>query len=154
MKNLLKQPTSVVMRYLLPFLAILVTLCVHWSLQAILGKSVDFPYALLYLVAVFAVAWIGGYGPGAIATVLVIVGLPVATDGGFRLANINPSRLGLMVAVSLIVSAVAHTLRKQREALRRANDELDQRVQSRTADLGRVVEDLESGSSFAPTPTD
>jgi signal transduction histidine kinase/ActR/RegA family two-component response regulator len=144
MKNLLKQPNSVVVRYLLPFLAIIVTLGVQWVLQEILGKRVDFPYALLYLIAVFAVAWVGGYVPGAIASLLVIVGLPAATAHSFRLANLDLSRIGLMLAVSLAISAVADALRKQREALRRSNDELDQRVQARTADLDRVVQDLKA----------
>ena len=101
-----------------------------------------FPYALFYLVAVFAAAWLGGYGPGAIACVLIMVGLPMAAIPHFRLAQLDGSRLLLLLGVSFAISGVAHAQRRSREALRRVNQDLDQRVQMRTKDLAQAVEAL------------
>ena len=102
----------------------------RWSLP----KGRDFPYAFFYLIAVFAVAWFGGYVPGAIACLLTMVALPLAAAPGFRLAKLDPSRLICLSGVSLLVSAVAQAQRAARE-LCASQRELDRRVQSRTQDL-------------------
>jgi len=112
--------------------------------MAVLPKGHDFPFAFLYLIAVFAVAWFGGYVPGVIACLLTMVGIPWGAIPGFSLAKLDLSRLGFLVGVSLLVSAVAHAQKKRREVLRQANDELDRRVKSRTEDLARSVEALEA----------
>jgi len=120
--------------------------------MAVLPKGHDFPFAFLYLIAVFAVAWFGGYVPGVIACLLTMVGIPWGAIPGFSLAKLDLSRLGFLVGVSLLVSAVAHAQKKRREVLRQANDELDKRVRSRTEDLGRVVQALESESTSTRRP--
>jgi signal transduction histidine kinase/CheY-like chemotaxis protein len=133
---------SRLVRYLLPFGAIIAALLTQGAVSQVVPKGVDFPYAFFYLIAVFAVAWFGGYAPGAIACVLTIVGLPLAVD--HRRASIDPSRLILFVGVSLLISKVARDQQRARRILRSANEELDQRVQSRTQDLAQAVEGLES----------
>ena len=72
-----KPPKSRLVRYLLPFGAILVALLTQWAVSRFVPKSVDFPYSFFYLVAVFAVAWFGGYAPGAISCVLTVVVIPL-----------------------------------------------------------------------------
>ena len=144
LKNIWKQPASPVVRYSLPFIAILLAFLIQGALSAVLPKGHDFPFAFLYLIAVFAVAWFGGYVPGLIACLLTMVGIPLAATPGFRLAKLDLSRLGFLVGVSLLVSAVAYAQKRRREVLRQANDELDRRVKSRTEDLARSVEALEA----------
>ena len=144
LKNIWKQPASPVVRHSLPFIAILLALLIQGALSAVLPKGHDFPFAFLYLIAVFAVAWFGGYVPGVIACLLTMVGIPLAATPGFRLAKLDLSRLGFLVGVSLLVSAVAYAQKRRREVLRQANDELDRRVKSRTEDLARSVEALEA----------
>ena len=144
LKNIWKQPASPVVRYSLPFIAILLAFLIQGALSAVLPKGHDFPFAFLYLIAVFAVAWFGGYVPGVIACLLTMVGIPLAATPGFRLAKLDLSRLGFLVGVSLLVSAVAYAQKRRREVLRQANDELDRRVKSRTEDLARSVEALEA----------
>jgi PAS domain S-box-containing protein len=73
-----------------------------------------------------------------------MVGIPFLAIPGFRLADIDPIRLTLLILTSLLVSAVAHAQRRMRQILRNANEDLDKRVQSRTQDLARAVEKLES----------
>src|SRR6185295_7362268 len=138
-----KQPRSGVVRYLLPFIGILLALLTQGGIQRMISKETDFPYAFLYLIAVFAVAWFGGYGPGAVACLLLMVGFPAAASRGASLRGVDPSRLIFMLGVSLGVSGMAHAQRRRRESLHRANDELDQRVRRRTRDLDCAIESLQ-----------
>ena len=144
LKNIWKQPDSPVVRYSLPFIAILLALLTQGALMAILPKGHDFPFAFFYLIGVFAAAWFGGYVPGVIACLLTMVGIPMGAVPGFSLAKLDLSRLGFLIGVSLLVSAVAHAQKRRREVLRQANDELDRRVKSRTQDLAHSVEALEA----------
>src|SRR5580704_5293096 len=139
-EGLSKQPKSVWMRYLLPVIGIVMALLVGGGLSLILPKAYDFPSALLFLVAIFVVAWFGGYAPGAIACVLTMA-LPLLGKSGSKL---DFGRLGLLIALSFLISWVAQTQRRSRVILRQANDELDKRVQSRTEDLAQAVQALES----------
>jgi hypothetical protein len=138
-----KPARSRLIRYLLPFGAILVVLLAQAALSTIVPKGVDFPYAFLYLIAVFAVAWFGGYAPGAIACLLVMVGLP-ALSHGFQLASVDPTRLILVLGFSLLITKVSLGQQRVREILSNANDELEKRVRSRTQDLAQAVGALES----------
>jgi signal transduction histidine kinase/ActR/RegA family two-component response regulator len=139
-----KKPPSRLMQGVLPFLGIGCALLLQGTLALMLPKGSDFPYAFFYLVAVFVVAWFGGYISGVISCLLTMVALPAAVVPGFRLAALDLSRLALLSGVSLLVSAVANAQRKRRKELRDANEELDRRVQTRTQDLARSVEALES----------
>jgi len=131
-------------RYLLPFGAILAALLAQGAVAVVVPKGFDFPYAFFYLIAVFAVAWFGGYAPGAIACLLTVVGLPLATTHGFRLSSIDPSRVIIFMGVSFLISKVSLDQQRARRLLRTANDELEQRVKTRTRDLAQAVESLES----------
>jgi len=139
-EGLSKQPKSGWMRYLLPVIGILVALSVSSGLSLVLPKAYDFPSALLFLVAIFVVAWFGGYAPGAIGCVLTMA-LPLLAKPGSKM---DFGRLGLLIALSFLISWVAQTQRRSRMILRQANDELDKRVQSRTEDLGLAVQALEA----------
>ena len=133
-ESLLNQPGPVV-RYLLPFVTLLAAICVQLAISRFVPKNVDFPYTLFFLVAIFVTAWIGGYIPGAMACVVTMAGIPLLATPGFRLTSVDPSRLILLVGLSLLISLVAQSQRKKRDLLREANDELDRRVQIRTQEL-------------------
>jgi PAS domain S-box-containing protein len=127
-------------RYSLPLLGILAALLLQWAVASFLPKNQDFPYAFFYLIAVFASAWLGGYGPGALASLLILVGLPSSV--AHRFEHADWSRMLLLLGVSFAISGVAQAVRRSKEALRRANEDLDQRVQLRTQDLAQAVGDL------------
>jgi PAS domain S-box-containing protein len=133
-ETFLKQPGPAV-RYLLPFVTLLLAVCVQAAVSLFVSKSVDFPYVLFFLVAILVTAWFGGYVPGALACLVTMVGIPLLATPGFRLARVDPSRLVLLIGISLLVSLVAQSQRKKRDQLRQANDELDRRVQIRTQEL-------------------
>jgi signal transduction histidine kinase/ActR/RegA family two-component response regulator len=147
LKNLLKEPSSKLIRYLLAPLALALALVTQGALTSILPKGHDFPFAFLYLIAVFGVAWVGGYGPGVLCCLLTTIVLEAAASHAFRPVNVDLSRLAVFVAVSLLVSKVARTERRARTLLGQANDELDQLVQSKIKDLRETVETLEGEAS-------
>ena len=134
---------SRLIRYVLPFAAVLAAMLAQGIVALAVPKGVDFPYAFFYLLAVFAVAWYGGYVPGAIACLLTTVGIPLAVTHSFRLA-IDPTRIIIFIAVSLLISKVSLGQQRARGILSDANEELDKRVKSRTQDLAQAVEGLQS----------
>jgi signal transduction histidine kinase/PAS domain-containing protein/ActR/RegA family two-component response regulator len=132
-----------VVRYALPFLTVVAALVAQGVLQQLLPKGTDFPYTFFYLIAVSVSAWFG-YIPGALTCLLTFVGLPLALVHFSRMPPVDVGRLAIFIGLSLLVSRVARAHRRTREMLRGARDELDRRVQGRTQDLARAVEQLQS----------
>lgn len=124
-----------VVRYLLPFVTLLAAIAIQATIALFVPKKIDFPYIFFFLFAILITAWFGGYAPGALTCLITMVGIPLLATPGFRVSSTDPSRLGLLIGVSLLVSLVAQSQRKKRQQLREANDELDRRVQSRTKEL-------------------
>jgi signal transduction histidine kinase len=92
---------------------------------------------LIYLVAILASAWWGGYGPG-IATILTLAyGLPYLLVKGFNPRRVDVQRIVLLMIVSLAVSWVRS--RKLRLEL-----ELRERVAQKTSELQAAVLALEN----------
>lgn len=145
MRALLKlNPKSAAFRYLLPFVTMVLALVTQSVLQRLLPKDYDFPFAFLYLIAAFVSAWFGGYMPGILACLIVMVGFPFGALHFSQIPPVDPSRLTLLIGVSLLISRTAQTERRAREALRVSNDELDRRVEDRTRELGLAVERLQT----------
>jgi signal transduction histidine kinase/ActR/RegA family two-component response regulator len=138
-----KQRGSPLGRYLLPFVTVGAALGLQIVVSWMLPKRVDFPYVVLYLTALCTTAWFGGYVPGVIASLLTMIGLPFALQPSFRLSSVAPGQVTLVLILSLVISLVAQTQRRKREVLIHA-DELDRRVQSRTAELAQAVDALKS----------
>src|SRR5579871_2003608 len=107
------QPGPVV-RYLLPLLMIVSAIVVQFAIAPFVPKKTDFPYVFFYLIAIAITAWFGGYVPGAIASLITMVGLPLLTNRAFKLTHVDPSRLTLLIGLSLLISLVARSQRKQR----------------------------------------
>src|SRR6185312_16676140 len=97
-----------------------------------------------YLVAAFVSAWYGGYAPGALCCLLILVGLPLAAEHSHGMPPVDFSRIGLLLAISLLISRTADTQRRAQAVLKLSNDELDKRVQSRTEELSQAVVALQS----------
>jgi PAS domain S-box-containing protein len=123
-----------------PLIAVLLAALGHVIIVLIVGSKRDFPFAFLYLIAAFASAWIGGSLSGVIACVMTMVGVPLLVSPEFKLAQLDLVRLGLFAAVSLLVSWVARRQRRMQQRLREANQELDLRVEARTAELAQTVD--------------
>ena len=132
---------SRLLRYLLPLVAITAAVLMQLLLMRFIPKSAQFPYAFFYLIAVFIVAWFGSYIPGAIASVITMVGLPILAAHG-KPVNINPLTVGLLIALSLVISRVAQGQEQEKEVLADRNVALDRQVQVSADDLARAVDEL------------
>ncbi|HSY16881.1 MAG TPA: PAS domain S-box protein [Candidatus Acidoferrales bacterium] len=99
----------------------------------------------LFFCAIIVSAWIGGWGPGFLASILastaIIFWLPPP-------ASINPTVAGevprflVFLLASVFISSVCSRQKRAEAALRQARDELDQRVQERTRELSVANEEL------------
>lgn len=129
---------------LLPFVTIGAALGIQLAAAHVLPKGgSDVPYTVLYLSALFLVAWLGGPVPGVIACLLTFVGLPFAFTKGFHLTAVVIGQVGLVLVLSLGISLLAQTMRRKRAALVHVG-ELDRQVHERTAELAHAVEALEA----------
>ena len=137
-ESLLNQPGPVV-RYLLPFVTLAIAILIQVSIAHFVPKNADFPYVFFFLLAVFVTAWVGGYIPGVLTCLIVMVGIPQLATPGFRITSVDPSRLVLLAGVSALISLVAQSQRRKRDQLCEANDELDRRVQVRTQELQNEI---------------
>jgi len=99
----------------------------------------------LFFLAIMLSAWVGGMGPGLAAALLATLAvvyffLPPKYAFEFKLVEL-PQLLAFLVSAVIIGSWSA--VRKRAEtSLRRARDELEAKVQERTADLHRSNEQL------------
>lgn len=132
---------STLVRCLLPIVAVVIAIMLQVILTHLLPKHAQFPYAFFYLIGVFAVAWYAGYVPGVVTTVLVMVVLPDLVAHRIDLSKFD-SKLYMMLALSVLISKVAAGQQHLREVLQEANDDLEDRVNQRTSELGEVVESL------------
>jgi signal transduction histidine kinase/ActR/RegA family two-component response regulator len=142
MKKVMWKPyRSTLVRCLLPIVAVVIAIMLQVILTHLLPKHAQFPYAFFYLIGVFAVAWYAGYVPGVVTTVLVMVVLPDLVAHKIDLSKFD-SKLYMMLALSVLISKVAAGQQHLREVLQEANDDLEDRVNQRTSELGEVVESL------------
>jgi two-component system NtrC family sensor kinase len=99
----------------------------------------------LFFAAVMLSAWYGGLGPGLLATALAVVAsdfflIPLSSTPLVPLDTFL--RLGVFVLVALLISSLTAARKRAEEALRKAHDELEGRVQERTAELAKANEAL------------
>src|SRR5690242_16034219 len=106
---------SALLRYSAPFVLFLIALLLQAAIMALAGRTRDIPYTLFYLLAIFISAWWGGFGPGITASVLVMVGFPLAVARHFGTGS-DWVRLLFVVAISVAISAVAQSQRRGKEA--------------------------------------
>ena len=101
---------------------------------------------LLYAAAVLS-AWLGGMGPGLLAALLAAVVVDwfitpplysITLDFDFAL------RIAVFALSALLVGWLSERRRRTEDALRLSRDELEARVQARTADLSRSNARLEA----------
>lgn len=131
------------LRYGLPVIAILIASLVSSRMTPYTGNGVG--YVLLFPAVAFS-AWYCGIGPAILAMVLGVV---AATFGfiprihAFAYPDTAESIATLAFLLScVIIMVMGESRRRQHEALRKSQSELELKVQERTADLHGVNQNL------------
>ncbi|MCU1241015.1 MAG: hypothetical protein JWO71_1741 [Candidatus Acidoferrum typicum] len=130
-------------RYSVALCAVIVALAARCALNPLLGDYL--PYVTLYPAVAFA-AWCCGIGPSALVTLLGIVGtryLLISPKYSLSLPY-APQGAG-MVAFALgaaAIVAIGDFVRRDSAALHRAQSDLEEKVQQRTAELNDANHNL------------
>jgi C4-dicarboxylate-specific signal transduction histidine kinase len=103
--------------------------------------------ATLFLCAVMVSSWYGGIWPGVFAALLSVLALdfyfiPPIYALGLPVEEV-PDMI-VFVATALFISSLSGEQKRSKESLRKARDELDSKVQERTAELKTANEQLQS----------
>jgi signal transduction histidine kinase len=123
-------------RYIVASCAVILALAVRWALNPVLGDYL--PYVTLYPVVAFA-AWCCGLGPSALVTLVGIIGArylflspkySLSIPDGPQVAGVLAFGLG-----AAAIAAIGEFVRRDSAALHRAQSDLEERVQQRTAEL-------------------
>ena len=134
--SVLTRGTALV-RYAMALLALLIALALGRILGPLLGDFVA--YGLGFLALAFT-AWYCGVGPSVVVSVLLLTAFKLwlsAPAHSFRMTA--PSSFLSVLALVVVAAAVVvmgETRRRENEALRRAQGELEDRVKERTFELG------------------
>ena len=129
------ETTRIVWRYAAACLAGAIALGVSHTLGPLLGDGVS---CLVFLPAMAFAAWYCGVGPSVLATVLTLLGVKLWFFPRFDPASMSGKQaigLGAILVVVAIVVWMGETRRRENEALRREQGELEEKVRQRTAEL-------------------
>ncbi len=87
-----------------------------------------------FLLVIIGSAWWGGYGPGLITTFATLLLGPYLVQPSYSIRDARLATLPQVVLISVLISRMAAT----GEKLREANEKLDERVRTRTMELERA----------------
>jgi signal transduction histidine kinase len=130
-------------RYAVALLATAIALLARWALKPLFGDYVS--YIMLFPAMAFS-AWYCGVGPSIASAALAIAGAKywfITPTHSLRIQDTEQlaAVLAFLIASSALV-AMGETLRRENEALRRAQGELEVRVRERTVELGTANQGL------------
>ena len=129
--------------YIVAFCAVILALAVRWALNPVLGDYL--PYVTLYPAVAFA-AWFCGVGPSALLTLVGIIGaryLFILPKYSLSIPD-GPQGVGVLAFAlgAAAIVAIGEFVRRDSAALHRAQSDLEEKVQQRTAELNDANHNL------------
>src|SRR4030095_13648131 len=138
-----RRTASVVLRYGLAVLSVAAALFIKELLRTYFDPT---PNSLFFCAVVLS-SWVGGLGPGLLASSLSVVLIDYQFKSPFYTLELSAEDLPRMVVFFLSAASISWlsaSQKRARESLRQARDELDTKVQERTAELRRANEELQA----------
>jgi len=133
--------TSNISRYGLAALSVAAALLIRELLRAYFEPT---PNAFFFC-AVALTSWLGGFGPGLLASVLSIWLIDYHFTAPYYIPEIGAEDLPRLIVFFLSAASISWLSASQeraRKSLQQARDELEIKVQERTAELRRINEEL------------
>ena len=131
-----RSSTTFVLRYGLAVLSVAAALSITQLLRAYFETTAN----SLFFCAIVISSWFGGLGPGLLAGLL-----SVGVIDYFHTLGVNAEdvpRLAVFLVSAASISWLSGEQRRAKESLRQARDELELKVQERTAELRQINEEL------------
>jgi len=134
--------TRLVLSYVVAFVSVVLATAITLKLGSVIKHT-----ATLFFCSVMLSSWYGGFWPGVFAALLSVVTLdyyfiPPLYALGISLEE-APDVI-VFVATALLIGWLNGNQKRARELLSQARDDLDAKVQHRTAELKRANEQLQS----------
>src|SRR6266536_1786004 len=101
----------------------------------------------LFFCAIVVSSWFGGLGPGLLSGLLSVGVIDYYFISPRYILAVNPEdvpRLAVFLISATAISWLSGEQKRAKESLRQARDELDAKVQERTAELRRANEELQA----------
>ncbi len=133
---------SALARYSIPIVALGLATIVAVVLRHFAGSKPNVINSVTFLLAIMASAWWGGYVPGILSCLLAVFVVPYALVPHFH-PSPEPTRIILVLLISVLISRVAQGRNRTEALLRQANENLDERVRQRTTELQRSNAELQ-----------
>jgi len=99
----------------------------------------------LFFCAIVVSSWFGGLGPGLLSGLLSVGVIDYYFISPRYILTVNPEdvpRLAVFLISATAISSLSGGQRRAKESLRQARDELETKVQERTAELRRINDEL------------
>jgi signal transduction histidine kinase len=134
---------NIFLRYALAVAAVLITFPVSRALNPLVGNHLS--YILLFPAVAFS-GWYCGAGPSIVAMVLAIISMTYGTAAkvhSFGVPN-TAEAIGILAFLlsAVLIVVMGEARRRQNEALRDEQSQLERKVRERTADLDAVNRNL------------